>query len=89
MSKLQMNNGADALYVYFRPPLEGMPSHGVVLAEWNNQYVVWGLVFDPHTSGWECYHGDYYPKDAGNLIEARKRFATRLARIVEPLPEQG
>lgn len=67
---MKLNNGAMAVAWYY----DTNRSEGVVLAQYNGEYVVWQC--RPAGDGYDCYCGNYVT----NLSEGMERFGYRVWR---------
>lgn len=76
---LKLENGAEPRLVV------GTTQHGIVMAYWSNEYVVWAWHIGQDGKVY-CEHGDYFktcpnqPMDIEVFKKARKRFIERAKR---------
>lgn len=58
-SPIKLRNGARALRFTLRFDQPGTRPHGVVLAQWGDEYVVWSAYFTGEDDLWSTERGEY------------------------------
>lgn len=87
---VELTNGGQVIWAVTAPASPGMRPHGVVMAQYNDQIVVWSIALNFHRiPKWDALSGEYFPDTPEGYRDAKHMFGRRARRILDPDIRRG